>query len=87
MRKRFNRLAERFGYRIVPVMTRVNGHLTRRPDIEAVEKYHEWIQTIPVEMYTERTQGHVDLGGRQHPGYYECEQKLYNDRFYGAWQK
>lgn len=86
MHKRFKRLCKRYGYRIVPAMTRVNGTLTRRPDIQAVEKYHEWIQTIPTEMRHFRMSSHVDLGGREHPGFYECEAKIYNDRFYGAWQ-
>ena len=87
MRKKFDKLCARYGYSIVPVMTRVNGTLTRRPDIQAVEKYHEWIQTMPTAMYAERQPGHSDLAGRQHPSFFECEAKLYNDRFYGAWQK
>lgn len=87
MHRRFKRLCDRYGYKIVPAMTFVNGILTKRSDIQAVEKYHEWIQTIPKEMYAERQPNHADLGGRQHPSYFECEHKLYNDRFYGAWQK
>lgn len=87
MLKRYKKLAKRYKYKIVPVMTGFNGVLTRRPDILAVEKYHEWITTIPTEMRHFRMHGHDDLGGRQHPGYYECESKIYNDRFYGAWQK
>lgn len=65
-------------------MTRVNGQLTRRPDIMAVEKYHEWIQTIPREMRHFSSPNHTDLGGRMHPGFFDCEQKIYNDRYYGA---
>lgn len=84
MHKKFKALCERYGYKIVPVMTRVNGLLTRRPDIQAVEKYHEWVATVPKLMYANRMPGHVDLGGREHPGYYECEQKILNDRFYDA---
>ena len=84
MQRKFKQLCERYGYKIVPVMTQVNGLLTRRPDIQAVEKYHEWITTIPTRMYQHRMENHVDLGGRQHPDYFECEQKILTDRFYGA---
>lgn len=87
MLSRFKKLCDRYGYRIVPVATKVNGTLTRRPDILAVEKYHEWVQTIPTDMRRKRTMLHVDLQGLQHPSFYECEQKIYNDRFYGAWQR
>jgi len=82
MLNRFKKLCKRYGYKIVPVMTQINGTLTRRSDILAVEKYHEFIETIPKEMRHFRMTGHVDIGRREHPGFYECEQKLYNDRFY-----
>ena len=82
MLNRYKKLAERLGYKIVPVMTKINGHLTQRPDILRVEKYHEFIATIPKEMRHFRMGGHTDLSGNPHPGFYECEQKLYNDRFY-----
>lgn len=86
MLSKFKRVCDRYGYKIVPVMTKVNGTLTRRPDILAVEKYHEHIVTIPKEMRHWRLENHTDLGGRQHPDFFECEAKLYNDRFYVAWQ-
>jgi len=86
MHRRFKKLCDRYGYKIVPVMTRVNGMLTKRPDIVAVEKYHEWVATVPTEMPAERMHGHTDLNGIPHPSFFECEQKIYNDRFYGAQQ-
>lgn len=84
--KRFKKLCDRYGYQIVPVMTRVNGHLTQRSDILRVEKYHEFVTTIPTEMRHFPMQGHTDLAGNTHPGFFECEQKIYNDRFYANWQ-
>lgn len=82
MLKRFKKLCDKYGYKIVPVMSRVNWNLTRRPDILAVEKHGQWVMTIPKRMYSRRFFTHNDLAGRQHPSYFECEHKLYNDRFY-----
>lgn len=80
--EQFEALCQRFHFKIVPVMSRINGEFTRRPDILAVEKNHQWVMTIPREMYAFRMPQHTDLGGRIHPGYYECETKLYNEQFY-----
>lgn len=78
----FQALCDRFNFKIVPVLTKVNGEFTRRPDILAVEKNHSWVMTIPREMYAFRSNSHTDLGRRPHPGFYECETKLYNEQFY-----
>lgn len=80
--QRFQDLCDRFNFKIVPVLTKVNGTFTRRPDILAVEKNHSWVMTIPREMYAFRSEAHTDLGNRVHPGFYECETKLYNEQFY-----
>lgn len=80
--KQFADLCKRFNFKIVPVMTRVNGEFTRRPDILGVEKNGDWVMTIPTRMYAFRMKDHVDLGWREHPGYYDCETKIYNEQFY-----
>lgn len=77
MQERFKQLAERLGCKIVPIATRVNGVLTRRPDIMGVDKHGEFIMVIPKRMYGFPNKSHTDLGGRPHPDYFECERILY----------
>lgn len=77
MQKRFKSLAERLGCKIVPVATRVNNRLTRRPDIMGVEKHGEFVMVIPKRIYGFPNASHVDLGGRKHPDFFECERILY----------
>jgi hypothetical protein len=51
MQLRFKKKAEKLGCKIVPVCSKVNGKLTRRADIMAVERHGEWVMTIPRRMY------------------------------------
>ena len=80
--EQFSTLCGRFNFKIVPVMNRINGEFTKRPDILAVEKNGQWVMTIPRDLYAFKSEAHADLGGRPHPGYYDCETKLYNEQFY-----
>ncbi len=79
--KRFKEKAEKLGCYIVPVANKVNGKLTRRPDILAVMRRNEWVMTIPRHMYGVPNRGYKDLGGRPHPDYFICEKILYS-KFY-----
>ena len=75
--KRFKNLAERLGCKIVPIATKVNYKLTRRPDILGVEKHGEFIMVIPKRLYAFPNASHRDLGNRPHPDYFTCEKILY----------
>ena len=75
---RFKALVEKHGCKVVPVATRINGVLTRRPDIEAVEFHKQFVMTIPRRMYWTRSKYHTDLGGRTLWDYFECEQYFFN---------
>jgi len=76
MQKRFKKLAERHGYKIVPVATKVNGRLTRRPDIMGVDYRGRFIMVIPKRMYGFPLEAHKDLSGYTHPDYFSCEETL-----------
>lgn len=82
MLSRFKKKAEKLGCKIVPIATKVNGTLGRRPDILGVEHHGEFVMVIPRRMYGFPNATHVDLGGRTHPDYFECERLLYS-KFYG----
>ena len=75
--QRFKKLCDRFGFKIKPVVCIINGRLTRRPDILAVENHGVWEMTIPKKMYAEPFEDYTNLTGQQHPDYFECESKLY----------
>lgn len=77
MLQRFKKIAAKFGCKIVPVATRVNGSLGRRPDILGVEHHGEFVMVIPRRMYGFPNSNHKDLGGRIHPDFFRCEQLLY----------
>ncbi len=79
--RRFKEKAEKLGCKIAPVANKVNGKLTRRPDILAVIRRNEWVMTIPRHMYSLPNRGYKDIGGRQHPDYFVCEKILYS-KFY-----
>lgn len=65
------------GYKLVPIATKVNGVLTRRPDILGVDYHGDFILVVPREMHGFPNRNHCDLGGRQHPDYFTCEKTLY----------
>jgi len=81
MSNRFKKICDKLGCKIVPIATRVNNKLTRRPDILGVERHGEFVMTIPRRMYGFPSQSHTDLGGRQHPDFFSCEITIYN-KFY-----
>ena len=75
--KRFKKLCDRFSWKIKPLVCIINGKLTRRPDILAVESKNGWEMTIPKKMYAEPFEDYTNLTGQRHPDYFECESKLY----------
>ena len=79
--KRFKKLCDRFGYHIKGVVCQINGKLTRRPDILSVQSNVAWVMTIPKRMYSLSNPGHRDLFGTQHPDFWECEAKLYGQKY------
>lgn len=78
---RLLKVIKRLGYRVVPVATRVDGVFTRRADIQAVYDGDSFLMTIPKIVHLLTMEGHVDLGGRQHPGYFVIKNTLYNKKF------
>lgn len=72
--QRFNEFVKRFGCVISPLSTKVNGVLTRRPDIMKVERHGDFIMVIPRNMYAFPNSSHRDLGGRPMWDYFKCEQ-------------
>ena len=70
---RFERLIKRFGCKIVPVATRVNGILTRRPDILGVDYHGTYVMCIPKKMYGFPNRSYRDLGGRPMMDYFRAE--------------
>ena len=81
MESRFKKLCQRLGYKIVPIATRVNGVLTRRPDIVGVDYHGEFVMVVPKRMYGFPNFTHRDLNGFQHPDYFTCEKTLYAKTF------
>ena len=81
MLARFRKKAEKLGCKIVPIATKVNGKLTRRPDILGVERHGEFVMVIPRRIYGFPNKDYKDLGGRPHPDYFICEKTLYQ-KFY-----
>lgn len=79
--KRFKQLAERLGYKIVPVSANFNGQIARRPDIMAVEKHGVFVMTIPANMYPLLDRSYRDLVGIVQPSYFDCEDKLYKKHY------
>jgi hypothetical protein len=77
MEARFKLLCERLGYKIVPIATRVNGTLTRRPDIVGVDYHGDFVMVVPKRMYGFPNKSHRDLNNYQHPDYFTCEKTLY----------
>jgi len=78
---RFRKLCDRFGYKIKPLIFQVNGKLTRRPDIVAVERKNQWVLTVPKKIYRFPDFYYRDLLGIQHPDYFSCETNLYSKRY------
>jgi hypothetical protein len=78
---RFRKLTDRFGWKIRPITCIINGKLTRRPDILAVENHGLWEMTIPKRIYSLSDQTYTDLLGLQHPSYFECESKAYSRKY------
>jgi len=81
MHWRFKKICDRLGCKIVPIATRVNGTLTRRPEILGVEHHGESVMVIPRRMYGFPNSKYTDLGGRPHPDFFECERIIYS-KFY-----
>jgi len=77
MQLRFKKLCERLGYKIVPIATKVNGVLTRRPDIVGVDYHGDFVLVVPKRMYGFPNKSHRDLLNMQHPDYFTCEKTLY----------
>jgi hypothetical protein len=77
MQQRFKQLCERLGYKIVPIATKINGILSRRPDIVGVDYHGEFVMVVPKRMYGFPNKSHRDLVGMQHPDYFTCEKTLY----------
>lgn len=78
MASRFKKLTERFGFRIRPISTKINGKLQRRPDILGVFYHGEFCLVIPKRMYGFPVRNHRDLLNNQHPDYFTCEMMLFN---------
>lgn len=86
MESRFKKLCKRLGYKIVPIATKVNYRLTRRPDIVGVERHGEFVLVVPKRMYGFPIRAHRDLNGWQHPDYFTCEKTLF-EKTYGIEKK
>jgi hypothetical protein len=78
---RFKKLVDKFGWKISPVLCKINGKVSRRPDILAVENHGKWEMTIPSKIYGWPNQSHRDLLNLQHPDYFELEAKLYQRKY------
>lgn len=65
------------GYKILPVASKMNGRLCRRPDIKGVYYHGEFVMTIPERMYGFRSKRHRDLNGIEQPDYFYCEALLF----------
>ena len=78
---RFKKLVKKFGWKIQPVVCRINGKLSRRPDILAVENHGQWEMTIPKKIYGWPNPTYRDLLNLQHPDYFELESKLYQRKY------
>ena len=76
MQLRFKKLAERLGYKIVPLTSRINNILTRRPDVMRLEKHGDFIMVIPRRMYGFPIASYTDLNGFRQPDYFTCEKIL-----------
>jgi hypothetical protein len=76
MELRFKKLANRLGYKIVPITSRINGMFERRADVMGVEKHGEFVMVIPKRMYGFPIKAYRDFIGAQHPDYFECEKVL-----------
>lgn len=81
MELRFKKLAEKLGYKVVPISTRINGVIQRRADVMGVEKQGDFIMVIPRRMYGFPIQAHRDIFGCQHPDYFICEKVLLKDYY------
>ena len=71
------------GYKIVPIASKINYHLQRRPDIQAVYYHGDYIMVIPRVMLAFPNKFHKDLIGCQLPDYFTCEKTLYLKTFSG----
>ena len=81
MQLRFKKLAEKLGYKVVPISTRINGIIERRADVEGVEKAGDFVMVVPRRMFGFPVRSHRDLLGSQHPDYFTCEKTLYAKTF------
>lgn len=79
---RFKKLCARFGYKVVPITSRINGMFEKRPDVVGVDNHGEFLMVVPRRMYGFPIQAHRDLLGARHPDYFECEKTLLM-KYYG----
>ena len=80
---RFSKLCERLGYKLVPIASKINGRVQRRPDILGVDYHGDFIMVVPRIILPFSNRFHCDLNGIQHPNYFGCEQMLYQKTFSG----
>jgi hypothetical protein len=74
--KRFKRLCQRFGYRVVPITSRINGMFERRPDVMGVDNHGEFVMVVPARIYGFPIMSYKDLLGATQPDYFACEKTL-----------
>ena len=65
--KRFQDSIQKFGFKIRKVPF--------RPDILSVQFMNKHLMTIPKRMYSRPSPKHLDMGGLEHPDYFECERQ------------
>jgi hypothetical protein len=82
MQQRFKKLAEKLGYKVVPISTRINGIIQRRADVEGVDKGGDFVMVVPRRMFGFPVRSHRDILGTQHPDYFTCEKALLR-HYYG----
>ena len=76
--KRFEKLANKYGFKIRRVGAMINGAWTRRPDILSVQYQHQPIMVIPKRMYSQPNKNYRDLMRLEQPDYFNREHLLKN---------
>lgn len=77
----FQKLADKYGFKVKPACMYVNGQFTRRPDILSVTYNNHHLMTIPKKMYGQPNEKYKTLEGNVQPMFYECEYKIKNWNF------
>ena len=79
--KRFKKLCKRFGYKIIPIASKINWKLQKRTDIVGIDYHGDFIMVVPRKMYGFPIRSHRDFNGFQHPDYFTCEATLYGKTY------